>query len=198
MATRTVEVPAEILNEARRAAGKEPLDATGTVTLEIQDNQPTNPAAPGAPAPSTTSRFPKARTLASTVLTYSAVGAGVALGSFLVSYFSGNNGVKETGARLRGNPSITDEITGQLKRCEVSARKLNQGSCMDVAQKVVRRVQGARLMGDERLLPPGESLPTGRSVSGVGHLWVTDGEKYYDAERPKGVDDWRELPSVNR
>jgi len=89
MATRTVEVPVEVLNEARAAAGKEPLDATGTVTLEVQQTQPTNPAAPGAPSPSISSSFPKARTLASTVLTYSAVGAGVALGSVLVSYFSG-------------------------------------------------------------------------------------------------------------
>lgn len=92
MATRTVEVPVEVLNEARAAAGKQPLDATGTVTLEIeqtQQRQPSNPAAPGAPSPSISSSFPKARTLASTVLTYSAVGAGVALGSVLVSYFSG-------------------------------------------------------------------------------------------------------------
>jgi len=89
MATRTVEVPVEVLNEARRRAGKEPLDATGTVTLEVEEAQPSNPAAPGAPSPSISSSFPKARTLASTVLTYSAVGAGVALGSFLVSYFSG-------------------------------------------------------------------------------------------------------------
>lgn len=91
MATQTVEVPVEVLNEARRAAGKEPLDATGTVTLEIQKPRPSNPAAPGAPSPSISSRFPKARTLASTVLTYSAVGAGVALGSVLVSYFGGTD-----------------------------------------------------------------------------------------------------------
>jgi len=92
MAAQSIEVPVEVINEARRAAGKEPLDANGTVTLELsRQSTPTNPVAPGAPSPSTSARFPQARTLASTVLTYSAVGAGVALGSVLVSYFSGNN-----------------------------------------------------------------------------------------------------------
>jgi hypothetical protein len=91
MATETIEVPVAVINEARRAAGKPPLDQTGTVTLKVnRGTKPTNPAAPGAPSPSVSSSFPKARTLASTVLTYSAVGAGVALGSVLVSYFSGD------------------------------------------------------------------------------------------------------------
>lgn len=93
MAQRTIEIPVEQVNEARRAAGKEPLDQkSGTVTFTVQESsvpKDPGPAAPG-PGPDTGSErwLPRASTLARTTFTYAAVGAGVALGSVVVSYYS--------------------------------------------------------------------------------------------------------------
>jgi hypothetical protein len=32
----------------------------------------------------------------------------------------------------------------------------------------------------------------------MGHVWIKYQGKFYDAEAPNGVDDWRELPYIQR
>jgi len=32
----------------------------------------------------------------------------------------------------------------------------------------------------------------------MGHVWVKYKGKFYDAEAPNGVDDWRELPYIKK
>jgi len=85
MPVKTFEVPVEVLNEARRAAGKEPLDATGTV--EVTQTVSPKPVAQDEPRPAE-SPVVSGRTLASTVLTFSVVGAGAALASVFIAGFS--------------------------------------------------------------------------------------------------------------
>lgn len=69
--------------------------------------------------------------------------------------------------------------------------KINRGECWGFAKKVRRRV-GVEVIGDSRCSP--EDI---RHITECGHVWVTDGEKHYDAENPQGVDDWRDLHVFN-
>jgi|APHM01.1.fsa_nt_gi hypothetical protein len=94
----TIEIPVDEINRARLAAGKDPLqDVEDTVTVSVQGGVPDDagPAAPGPDVDTGSDRYlPRASTLARTTTTYFAVGAGVALGSVVVSYYSdSSNGI---------------------------------------------------------------------------------------------------------
>ena len=60
----------------------------------------------------------------------------------------------------------------------------NTGFCDVYARKLSKLLPGAVQMSTEE---------TGANKS-FGHVWVKYKSKYYDAEVPKGVADWKQLP----
>ena len=87
-----------------------------------------------------------------------------------------------------------------LKRTEEEALKLvhknwdkfggeecNKGFCDIFAKELQKELPGSKIMSTEE---PGNNT--------LGHVWVEYKDKYFDAETPKGVDDWKELPWVKK
>jgi len=66
--------------------------------------------------------------------------------------------------------------------------QINNGLCEDFAYHVADICDDARVDAPEN---HGFSPMDGRYG---GHVWISDGEKFYDAEAPEGVSDWRRLP----
>lgn len=67
--------------------------------------------------------------------------------------------------------------------------KINDGLCEDFAHHVVNLVDDPEVRMDFPENHGNDAL--GRFG---GHVWITDGDKYYDAEAPEGVEDWKSLP----
>lgn len=70
---------------------------------------------------------------------------------------------------------------------ELSPDVINNGFCADFACAVQERIRSARIVSDEDL---------GRDE--YTHTFVQLGGRFYDAESPSGVDDWRNLPIFGR
>jgi len=68
-----------------------------------------------------------------------------------------------------------DSFTGEV---------CNTGFCDIYADKLSKILPGSKHMGTE------ERGPTGT----FGHVWIEFKGKYYDAETPDGVTDWKDLP----
>ena len=63
----------------------------------------------------------------------------------------------------------------------------NDGFCDIFAEKFREEYPGAELWG------------TDYSVGYTfGHVWVKYGNKFYDAETPNGVEDWKQLPYIQK
>jgi len=67
--------------------------------------------------------------------------------------------------------------------------EINDGLCEDFAYDVVETVDDPNVRIDTPEAHGNE--PLGEFG---GHVWITDGDYYYDAEKPEGVEDWKALP----
>lgn len=85
---------------------------------------------------------------------------------------------------------IADEIRDLVDEFNVeSGRTLNMGQCDVFAHKLSNRVAGISIID---CIEFGMQLGTGE------HVWVLYDGRFYDAEVPEGVDDWRDLPFMQR
>lgn len=91
---------------------------------------------------------------------------------------------------------LTSIYSNTLKQTEKEALKLvnrnwdkfggkecNNGFCDIFAQKLSKLLPGSEIMSTE----------DNRSTT-LGHVWVKYKNKYFDAETPNGVSDWKQLP----
>jgi len=66
--------------------------------------------------------------------------------------------------------------------------RINSGLCEQFAQHVKQKTSSQCRL----------DCPENHREDAVGkwngHVWITDGQKFYDAEEPFGVEDWRRLP----
>lgn len=89
--------------------------------------------------------------------------------------------------------SVFEEVVGDVIASDgnsVSSRsEVNDGFCSIVAAEVY-----------ERLGEPEEMQLCVESGGGAGgeHYWIEYEGLFYDAERPEGVEDWRDLPYWKR
>jgi hypothetical protein len=70
---------------------------------------------------------------------------------------------------------------------EFTPEVCNTGFCDIFAEKFREEYPGAELWGTEWGL--GYTF---------GHVWVKYGNKFYDAETPQGVTDWKQLPYIQK
>jgi len=75
-------------------------------------------------------------------------------------------------------------------RIQASVRPLpetiNQGQCDNFAPDLQSLIPGSRLFCSEQFEDEWPDVP--------GHCWVEFEGKWFDAEAPDGVDDWKDLP----
>ena len=64
--------------------------------------------------------------------------------------------------------------------------QINRGMCGKFADQIAARCNEVEKAGTYMEKYGDDSFPD--------HMWVTDGNKHYDAEAPEGVEDWRDLP----
>jgi hypothetical protein len=85
-----------------------------------------------------------------------------------------------------GIMTIEDIIYECLSESKLTPYEINTGNCDAFAEKVT--VVAERYNVEVKLI----------TNDRVGHIWVKHSGKYYDAETPKGVTNWRELVAVKR
>jgi hypothetical protein len=83
----------------------------------------------------------------------------------------------------------TQAINEQIKIWNVKPYDINNGQCEDFAMAVIKSMGGYSDTLEEVAT---ESFNNTDDLP--GHVWIYYGDKYYDAECPEGVSDWRELP----
>jgi hypothetical protein len=92
-------------------------------------------------------------------------------------------------------PSDTIEVTiralakGYGKLYGVSLEEINSGLCKDFAMDVCGLCRDADYWWDDEI---------DNTISDPSHCVVVFGGRYYDAESPEGVDDFRQLPYILR
>jgi len=85
---------------------------------------------------------------------------------------------------------IADEIRDLVDEFNVeNGHHLNMGACDVFAHKLSNRVADVNIID---CIEFGMQLGTGK------HVWVLHDGRFYDAEVPEGVDDWRDLPFIQR
>jgi hypothetical protein len=89
-----------------------------------------------------------------------------------------NRILKRTGEEQDLTEPDWDEFTPEV---------CNTGFCDIFAEKFREEYPGAELWGTEWGL--GYTF---------GHVWVKYGNKFYDAETPQGVTDWKQLPYIQK
>lgn len=97
--------------------------------------------------------------------------------------------------------AVTEAINTLLEdEWDDNPRGINQGECIEFANDLLLEDD----LDIERRTT--EDLPDiyiqqsdGENIKPEPyHVWVTDGEKHYDAEVPNGVDSWEKLPFFQR
>jgi len=81
---------------------------------------------------------------------------------------------------------LTEIIKDKVRDFGLSPYEINTGSCDNFADSVLDEAKHCGL--DVSL----------REDENVGHIWVVYKGRHYDAEVPKGVSDWKELPIIKR
>ena len=78
-------------------------------------------------------------------------------------------------------------LAEQYKRASgLSPRQINQGQCDNFASDLQSLVSDSRLFCSEQFEDEWPDVP--------GHCWVEFEGKWFDAETPDGVDEWKDLP----
>jgi hypothetical protein len=92
-----------------------------------------------------------------------------------------NKILKQTEREAKQNYNVDwDELTPEM---------CNQGFCDDFANNLRKLYPGAELW---------QTYTSANPNMAVGHVWVEYKGKHYDAETPNGVDDWRNIPHIQR
>jgi len=78
-------------------------------------------------------------------------------------------------------------ITDLLSDSKCSATEINNGQCEDFMMKLVQRLPDDAV---EKTVPFDSHYP--------GHYWIEYQGRHYDAETPKGVENWKDLPIFKR
>lgn len=89
-----------------------------------------------------------------------------------------------------GMLNITEAINKVVDEFGGNAVSVNAGMCEDVAMEIESIIPGAELT-DAWAETGGEVDPLDSKFG--GHIFIKYNNKYYDAENPEGVDDWRDL-----
>jgi hypothetical protein len=102
--------------------------------------------------------------------------------------------------QLKENEITPADITRILRRTdteqdlyvkdwdELTPEMCNDGFCDIFAEKFREEYPGAELWGTKASL----------NAWSFGHVWVKYKGKFYDAETPNGVSDWKDIPYVQR
>ena len=75
----------------------------------------------------------------------------------------------------------------------ITPHAINNGLCEDFAMMVIEQMGGYSSELEEVAT---ESFDGANDLP--GHVWIYYQDKFYDAECPQGVKDWRELPIFKR
>jgi len=98
--------------------------------------------------------------------------------------------------------SITEEITKMVQTAKekhnLSPREINNGLCEEFAMAVIERMGGYSDNLEEVSTESFVNIESDEWANYPGHVWIYYGDKFYDAECPQGVNDWRELPIFRR
>ena len=87
----------------------------------------------------------------------------------------------------------TDAYEGWTGHNDPDPRAISGGLCGEFAEFVAERTSGVRTMSTADVLGvPADERPD------PWHVWVTDGNRHYDAEAPDGVPAWTQLPFFRR
>jgi hypothetical protein len=79
------------------------------------------------------------------------------------------------------------EIIGELvERFDLPAHLINSGKCRDFAEAL------------QREFPDGKVCPNDFEDGYCYHVSFLWNDRFYDAECPEGVEDWRNLPCMKR
>ena len=91
--------------------------------------------------------------------------------------------------------AITKTVEEFKKKHGVTdAKEINAGLCEEFADEVAEKT-------DEELTIQSTADITGQSKEDKPdpwHIWIFDGEQWYDAEHPEGVDSWAKLNFFQR
>lgn len=106
-------------------------------------------------------------------------------------YFFPGNPVLSAGIVLSAMQKAKKETGYPEGGLNIAPEAINDGYCDWVAEEAVQKLSGAEYQSID-------DYPSEREnyiFDGVnGHAWFKYKKKYYDAEVPNGVSDWRELP----
>ncbi len=92
-----------------------------------------------------------------------------------------NKILKQTEKEAKQNYDVDwDELTPEM---------CNQGFCDDFANNLRKLYPGAELW---------QTYTSANPNMAVGHVWVKYKGRYYDAETPNGVSDWKDIPHIRR
>lgn len=113
----------------------------------------------------------------------------------IVSY---NMNVRARRANCRKD--VTEILNQLVEEFGVSAYEINNGLCEDFAMTAIDRLEGSSdhvyECVTESFTDADGCLPDGTQLG--GHVWIHYYGRYYDAECPEGVADWKELPIFRR
>jgi len=84
-------------------------------------------------------------------------------------------------------------IEETLKEFPGTPYEINDGLCEEFMQEVCRKVPEAEERCAEMFFDTYSTPP-----KYTGHVWIYYNGKHYDAECPKGVENWKDLPFYKR
>ena len=91
------------------------------------------------------------------------------------------------------------ETVKDYKKQGKSPEYINTGECELFADKVIKRFPYAEYGSTDDYTDLNETaLIGGKRAAFLGHTWITYKGKHFDAEAPKGVNRWFDLPIFHR